>query len=100
MSSQRAACAAAARGRQALARTRCGEDRAHARWLAGLGPSLRPLTAVSRWSPVPSPRLADDPPPGRAIYLRSGPSPRRCAARWRVLTAAELQSFQVRRRDL
>jgi len=50
---------------------------------AGLGSPL------VRWPPnrecmvAPSPRPADDRPPGRAIYLAPWPSPRRCAARCR-----------------
>jgi len=58
-------------------------ERVHACLRRGSGGRARPLTTVSRWPFVPSPRPTGAPPPGRAIYLARSPSPRRCAARWR-----------------
>ena len=54
----------------------CGArgEREHARWRRVAGPRARPSNAVSRPRSVPSPRPADDPPPGVQFISRGDPA--------------------------
>jgi hypothetical protein len=81
-----------------MAAKRVAGDRVHARWRRGSGPLPRPSTTVSRPRSVPSPRPTDDESTRPCNLSRSGPSPRRCAARWRRAMKRWLSSSPVRGR--